>query len=371
MKFLIKYLIKKVVMDSMNRLKNIDYFEKKREMLNIISVQKKLNGIPNCIIDLIYKYGVDDIANMLSNREFFQSVVCNQNIYIIGGSNRGSRTSYRNVETYDMSTNIWTPVSNMLTSRVFHGVSVLKDANKEFIYSVGGFDTGNIRKYVLPTVLSDVEKYDYSLNIWTTVCSMTISRMRHGVCVMTETDGKQFLYAIGGCINEIQVSPSVEKYDQELNRWTRVADMNIGRKNHKVAVVTDKNGKQFLYAIGGDNDSGILQSVEKYDYELNTWTLVSNIKQPRTDFNVVVINNCLHIVGGYVGMSFIYSIDKYDPISNDWKQPVAYISMLKHLTNVLVVTLDGKPYLYTLGGYDGSGLLKSVDRYIPVGGKWC
>ena len=346
--------------------KNIDYFVNKRELLNIISVQEKLNGLPNCIVDLIYNYGENNISNMLSNIECFQSVVCNKNIYIIGGSNRGSQTSYRNVETYDMSTNVWTPVSNMLTSRVFHGVAVLK----EFIYSVGGFDTGNFRKHIIPTVLSDVEKYDYSLNLWTPVCSMSISRMRHCVSVMTETGGKQFLYAIGGCINVIQVSQSVEKYDQELNRWTRVADMNICRKNHKVAVITDKHGKQFLYAIGGDNDLGTLQSVEKYDYELNTWTLVSNIKQPRTNFNAVVINNCLHIVGGYVGLSFIYSIDQYDPISNDWKQTVAYISMLKHLTNVLVVTLDGKTYLYTLGGRDGSGLLSSVDRYIPSGKKW-
>lgn len=64
---------------------------------------------------------------------------------------------------------------------------------------------------------------------------------------------------------------SVERYDLEEDKWTRVARLNSGRANASVAVVND-----VLYVIGGTDGREDFNTCEKYDVRTNTWSDISS-----------------------------------------------------------------------------------------------
>ena len=80
-------------------------------------------------------------------------------------------------------------------------------------------------------------------------------------------DGK--LYAVGGYNGGIL--SSVERYDPTANMWEEVAPMAAARQAHGVAVLDGK-----LYAVGGYG-AGALSSVERYGPATNAWEAVAPI----------------------------------------------------------------------------------------------
>lgn len=58
--------------------------------------------------------------------------------------------------------------------------------------------------------------------------------------------------------------------------WSQVANMRVCRSGAGVGVL---NGE--LYAVGGDNGSNILSSVEKYTPSTGVWTTLPDIHFPR------------------------------------------------------------------------------------------
>ena len=85
------------------------------------------------------------------------------------------------------------------------------------IYAVGGqTKSGNS--------LSTVEVYDPITGRWRDAEAMSMLRSRVGVAVM-----KNRLYAIGG-YNGTERLNTVEVFDSESKRWSRVASMNCKRR---------------------------------------------------------------------------------------------------------------------------------------------
>lgn len=84
------------------------------------------------------------------------------------------------------------------------------------------------------------------------------------------------LYAIGGQ-DRNNVLNSVECYQPEENSWKCLASMNKCRAAPGVAVLGN-----YLYVVGGSQSYGNgwmdgTDTVERYDIEKNEWTLVSLI----------------------------------------------------------------------------------------------
>lgn len=80
-----------------------------------------------------------------------------------------------------------------------------------------------------------------------------------------------FLYAIGST-TVFGSTNSVERYSPSSNTWQPVASMNYNRKNPAVGVL---NGQ--IYVLGGHNNDlndWNKQTVESYDRETDTWTVV-------------------------------------------------------------------------------------------------
>ena len=58
-----------------------------------------------------------------------------------------------------------------------------------------------------------------------------------------------------------------------------------------------------IFVCGGRNDSGVLNSVEKYSIETDTWQFVSPMNFCRHSFSIVTLGKHLFVIGGDSGDS--------------------------------------------------------------------
>ena len=64
------------------------------------------------------------------------------------------------------------------------------------------------------------------------------------------------------------------------------------------------------------------------------------------------------IVGGWCSGDAISSVERYDPVTKEWRMAT---SMCKRRCGVGVAVLDG--LLYAVGGHDGASYLNSIERF--------
>ena len=76
-----------------------------------------------------------------------------------------------------------------------------------------------------------------------------------------------------------------------------------------------------LYIAGGYNGTEHLNTVERYDLELETWITCAPMNKARSAFGLVAYNDCLYACGGF-NQSFLSSVEKYTVNDDTW-QPVA------------------------------------------------
>ena len=77
-----------------------------------------------------------------------------------------------------------------------------------------------------------------------------------------------------------------------------------------------------LYAIGGHNSTGYLDSVERYDPSTNTWEAVAAMGTKRGGSTAVALAGKLYAMGGKAfsgASSYLDSVERYDPASNAWE----------------------------------------------------
>ena len=111
-----------------------------------------------------------------------------------------------------------------------------------------------------------------------------------------------------------------------------------------VAVV---NGK--IYAIGGNNGSGLVGTNEMYDSVTDTWKFKEPMPTPRGAFAIIVYQNKIYCIGGrtsngvMIGYSNVNEV--YDTVTNTWETKA---SMPGGLYGTAFGVVDGKFYL--IGG---------------------
>ncbi|GLT48043.1 hypothetical protein SLA2020_216850 [Shorea laevis] len=125
------------------------------------------------------------------------------------------------------------------------------------------------------------------------------------------------LLVMAGCsVANRLASADVYQYDSCLNRWSKLADMNVARYEFACAEV---NG--MVYAVGGygiDRDS--LSSVEVYNPDSNKWTLIESLRRPRWGCFACGLNGKLYVLGGRSNFTIGNSkfVDVYNPERHSW-----------------------------------------------------
>lgn len=103
-------------------------------------------------------------------------------------------------------------------------------------------------------------RYDTTTGDWEQITALTHRRHNSAGVVL---DG--FVYVVGGS-SECPLQ-SVERYNPRTKSWSMVGNLKVPRSHHRCCSV---NGS--IYAVGGKRN---LASIEKYDKQIDTWTVVS------------------------------------------------------------------------------------------------
>merc|ERR1719334_2014144 len=212
------------------------------------------------------------------------------------------------VYMYDPCVDTWSSsIPSMQSTRCGLGVAVLNDR----IYAVGGMKTFGDEDGCLETA-EVLDMTEGGTQEWRNIASLNNKRGGVGVGVL---NGK--IFAVGGSCDGRQRFSSVESYDPETNVWSPVADMAIQRFGAGVGVL---NG--VLYCVGGqtanpDRKNFCTKTVEKYCEDTNTWSQVAEMNHFRIWPGVLTHEGRLYVVGGYSG-DILFSMEMYDPITNTW-----------------------------------------------------
>ena len=68
-----------------------------------------------------------------------------------------------------------------------------------------------------------------------------------------------------------------------------------------------------IFAIGGQNDRGVLSTIEKFEPETQSWTLM-NFKKTK-GMQAVAHPDGIYIIGGHDGHSYLNTLDRLDPVT--------------------------------------------------------
>jgi len=226
---------------------------------------------------------------MPSLRESFMMTVCNNKIYVIGGSDCSSNNYLNNCEEYNPLTDTWTIKSTMPTSR---RSSYIFSVNNK-IYVLAGTTIGGL--------LTDaVEEFDPASNTWTTKMSFPNARTH---AAFDTSNGK--IYFMGGDIpNSNNSSTLLDIYNTTTNSWNS-GFLPVGRRS-----AIGLNVKDNIYLIGGTGTN----SVDIYDINTTLWRSVRPINNS-TDDNEVVgeLNGRIYSFAGAANYNQVY-----DPNYDFW-----------------------------------------------------
>ncbi|OXB53543.1 hypothetical protein ASZ78_000063 [Callipepla squamata] len=247
------------------------------------------------------------IAPMRTPRARFQMAVLMGQLYVVGGSN-GHSDDLSCGETYKPEIDDWTPVPELRTNRCNAGVCALNGK----LYVVGGSDPYGQKG------LKNCDVFDPLTKSWTSCAPLNIRKFaaqlgkeeRRHQSAVCEVGG--YLYIIGGAESWNCLS-SVERYNPENNTWTLMAPMNVARRGAGVAV---RDGK--LFVGGGFDGFHAVSCMEMYDPTKNEWKMMGNMTTPRSNAGITTVANTIYAVGGFDGNEFLNTVEAYNPESNEW-----------------------------------------------------
>ena len=165
----------------------------------------------------------------------------------------------------------------------------------------------------------------------------------------TEFDGEVY-------INDLS------KYSESAHSFETVANMTYARGGLGLAEVGNK-----IYAIGGQNTSGVVAYVEEYDPFADAWTTKTAIPSATTEMAIASYNDSIYIFGGKNSSGTeLSAVRIYNPSTNSWSTGT---SMPTARYGCGAGVIDGK--IYVAGGFINSGAATSVlEIYDPATNTW-
>ncbi|XP_075740220.1 uncharacterized protein LOC119170255 [Rhipicephalus microplus] len=157
----------------------------------------------------------------------------------------------------------------------------------------------------------------------------------------------------------------LRNFDQSLTRNSlpvgEVASIDL---SHKMWL-TPRIPKHIIFVFGGWTD-GATNVMSTYNYRAAKWRLIGNqYTSPRSYHGVVVINQCIYVVGGFNGRECYHSVVCYEVPLGRWS---AKANMTHARCYVSVAFLEG--HIYAMGGYDGTWRIKTAERYDVKKNNW-
>lgn len=158
------------------------------------------------------------------------------------------------------------------------------------------------------------------------------------------------------------VNMNVPDLDQ---RWRELTAMPSGRSGFGLASYS-YDGRQYLYAIGGETNSTVSDEVLRYEPGSNTWVSLSPKPTPVYQVQAVVVGNRIFVPGGLESSGTVSrQFEAYDPQRDRW---VTLSPLPEPRSGYALATVEGKLYLF--GGWDGTKYRNEVWQYNPDQDLW-
>ena len=185
---------------------------------------------------------------------------------------------------------------------------------------------------------------------WVTLPEMPTARS--GLASVTF---KNEIFALGG-ENEGGILDTVEVFTPETGEWSSKAPMPWGAADIQAGVIGNK-----IYIPGGRLVSGDISStLSVFDPTNNEWTRGANLPVPVSSYALAVFEDKLYLFGGWDGQQFLDTVLKYDPAANEWGE----ISILSEpRADAAAAVIDDEIHL--LGGINQEGALDLYQVYAP------
>uniref|UniRef100_A0A8C5GBE8 Uncharacterized protein n=1 Tax=Gouania willdenowi TaxID=441366 RepID=A0A8C5GBE8_GOUWI len=122
-----------------------------------------------------------------------------------------------------------------------------------------------------------------------------MSPMQESRALMSVTELKGCIYAMGGFRDDVISHRTAERYQPNINQWTFIASMNEGRIRASCSTLNNK-----IYICGGWSNR-VLNTAEYYNPDTNQWTLITPMGTPRYRLGVVAYMGHIFAVGGRDG----------------------------------------------------------------------
>lgn len=267
---------------------------------------------------------------------------------VLASGGRNSGGALNSCEIFNLTTQVWSSTNAMTAARFDHSATLLTDGR---VLVTGGEGSGGY--------LNSCETFNSGT--WSPAGTMNIPRARHSTVLFA--DGK--ILVIGGETTGGTPTASCEIWDG--SSWANAASMTTARSLHTATLL--QSGKVLI--VGGKGTGGTaLNSCEIYDPTSNTWTQETDLNTARYAHNTILLYSGIVLVtGGTDGTNYLASSEVWDPAAeldratgkHGWKLNANLAAGRAYHSSVLVPA--AKPYVYTIGGYNGSMCLNSIEEY--------
>ncbi|XP_018540283.1 kelch-like protein 23 [Lates calcarifer] len=229
-------------------------------------------------------------------RESYSVSLLGANIYVTGGYRTNTVEALDAVSIYNCDYDEWVEGCSMITARYYHCSVALHGC----IYAIGGYRGGAPER--------ETEFYDPLKKKWFPVAKMIQGVGNATACVMGDkiyVTGGHYGYR-GSCTYE-----KIQVYRPDVNEWSIIT---ISPHPEYGLCSVSLNNK--LYLVGGQTTIA-----DCYDTERDEWRPMSVMKERRMECGAVVINGCIYVTGGYSYSkgTYLQSIEKYDPELDSWE----------------------------------------------------
>ncbi|CAM4639843.1 unnamed protein product [Leuciscus chuanchicus] len=242
-------------------------------------------------------YSWTDIRCPFEKRRDATSVFWDNVVYILGGS---QLFPIKRMDCYNVVKDSWYSKLGPPNPRD----SLAACASKGKIYTSGGSEVGS-------SALNLFECYDTRTETWQTKPNMLMPRCSHG---SVEANG--LIYVCGGSLgNNVsgRVLNDCEVYDPNTEEWRVLCGMREARKNHGLVVVNSR-----IYAVGGQNTLGGLDSVEYYEMGSNEWKMASPMPWRGVTVKCAAVASVIYVLAGFQGVGRLGHIMEYYTETDKW-----------------------------------------------------
>ncbi|NWI62700.1 KLH23 protein, partial [Todus mexicanus] len=229
-------------------------------------------------------------------RESYGVTSLGPDIYVTGGYRTESIEALDTVWIYNTERDEWTEGCPMLDARYYHCAVSLSGC----IYALGGYRKG--------APVQEAEFYDPLKKKWLPIANMIKGVGNATACVLHEViyvTGGHYGYR-GSCTYD-----KIQRYHSGSDEWSIVT--TSPHPEYGLCSITLRNK---IYFVGGQTTI-----TDCYDPEQNEWKQMAHMMERRMECGAVVMNGCIYVTGGYSSSkgTYLQSIEKYNPELNTWE----------------------------------------------------